>query len=82
MPDFKPGLYQHFKGSEYFVYSTAQHTESSEWLVIYSSANEPFKYYPRPAEMFYENTQHNGIDVPRFQFVRSFTRAELNYLYR
>ena len=31
------GLYRHYKGQQYRVFGTAQHSETEEWLVVYQA---------------------------------------------
>ena len=35
MNQIKPGRYRHYKGNEYTVFGTAQHSETLEELVLY-----------------------------------------------
>ncbi len=62
-----PGLYRHFKGSEYRVIGTAQHSETEEWLVVYQPQYGDRGLWVRPLSMFVEQVLHEGKSVPRFQ---------------
>ena len=45
-------LYRHFKGGLYRIVTIAQHTETSEGLVIYRSEEDPSKVWARPVVNF------------------------------
>ena len=45
-------LYRHFKGGLYRIVTIAQHTETSEGLVIYRSEEDPSKVWARPVVSF------------------------------
>ena len=45
-------LYRHFKGGLYRIVTIAQHTETSEGLVIYRSEDDPSKVWARPVVNF------------------------------
>jgi len=45
-------LYRHFKGGLYRIVTIAQHTETSEGLVIYRSEDDPAKVWARPLVSF------------------------------
>jgi hypothetical protein len=63
------GYYKHYKGTLYKVIGLAQHTETSEQLVLYSSIEVPSKTWARPISIFLGNVE--DLEVPRFQFLRS-----------
>ncbi len=48
----KGELYRHFKGGLYRVITVAQHTETSEGMVIYASEEDPSKVWARPIASF------------------------------
>lgn len=66
--DITPGIYQHFKGKQYKVLEVAEHTETSEKLVIYQALYEPYTIYARPLKMFVEDVEDisNRYRGPRF----------------
>lgn len=45
-------LVRHFKGKFYMVLGVAQHTETSEELVLYKAMYDDYKVYARPIDMF------------------------------
>jgi len=73
-----PGLYRHYKGQEYFIVGTAHHSESGDELVLYYAVQDAdAPYWVRPVDSFTEMVVVNGSTVPRFQWVRSATQAEI-----
>ena len=63
------GLYQHYKGSMYEVYMTAQHSETEEWMVVYKALYGEEGMWVRPYKMFVENVEVDGHTVERFKKV-------------
>ncbi len=74
-PRLMPGVYQHYKGNKYFVMGVAEHTETSESLVIYvpmyehPSGGRPLR--ARPLSMFTELVTVGSPHYlyPRFRYV-------------
>lgn len=64
----EPGIYQHFKGRQYLVLGTAQHTETSETFVVYRALYGKYVIYTRPLNMFAEDIEDlkNHYRGPRF----------------
>jgi hypothetical protein len=60
--------YQHYKGPQYKVLSTAFHSETLEELVVYLDENGTT--WVRPLTMFLEHITINGQTRPRFQVVK------------
>ncbi len=63
------GLYEHFKGHRYVVNGVARHSESLEEYVVYTRENNPDDVWIRPATMFLEDVEVNGVVVKRFTFL-------------
>ena len=63
----QPGRYRHYKGNEYTVIGTAQHSETLEEMVVYRQEYGEHGLWVRPKEMFCETVKVDGRDVPRFQ---------------
>lgn len=64
----RPGLYRHYKGTEYRVVGLARHSETLEPLVVYEALYGERGLWVRPAAMFTETiTVPGGAGrVPRF----------------
>jgi hypothetical protein len=60
------GHYRHYKGNEYEVIGEGVHTETEEKLVIYKSLYEPFTFWVRPYDMFFETVTVDVKETPRF----------------
>jgi len=72
MNGISPGLYKHFKGASYHVFTTIRHSETEELLVLYAPAASPDDLWARPLDMFCaEVDTGNGVQA-RFQFIRKF----------
>ncbi|MFC0445524.1 DUF1653 domain-containing protein [Pseudidiomarina halophila] len=70
MINVKPGIYRHYKGSEYEVIGTVQHSETEELLVLYRPLYGERKLWVRPLDMFFESVEVDGDEVPRFEYLR------------
>ncbi len=69
MTNLQPGRYRHYKGNEYTVLGVAQHSETSEELVVYRQEYGERGLWVRPKEMFLESVDVSGEVVPRFRFM-------------
>ncbi|WP_153774551.1 DUF1653 domain-containing protein [Pseudomonas sp. MNR3A] len=67
----QPGVYRHYKGPEYRVFSVARHSESEEWMVFYQSLYGDYGFWVRPLSMFQESVEVDGEQVPRFALVKA-----------
>jgi len=67
--DVVPGKYRHYKGKHYVVISTARHSETEEWMVVYRKDYGDRGWWVRPLQMFEEQVEFNGALLPRFQLV-------------
>ena len=64
-----PGRYRHFKGMEYTVLGVARHSETHEELVVYRQEYGDRTLWVRPAAMFADMIERDGLQAPRFKFV-------------
>lgn len=64
----EPGIYRHFKGRYYQVLCVAEHSETSEKLVVYQELHNGQKIYCRPISMFIDFVDNEKYDYrgPRF----------------
>jgi hypothetical protein len=65
----KKGIYRHYKGNLYEVLTTAQHSETEEWMVVYKALYGEEGMWVRPYKMFVEKVEVDGEMVNRFAFV-------------
>ena len=63
------GIYKHYKGNLYEVLTTAMHSETEEWMVVYKALYGEEGMWVRPYEMFVEKVEVEGKFVSRFEFV-------------
>lgn len=61
-----PGLYRHYKGQLYEVLGTARHSETLEAMTLYRALYGERGLWVRPAAMFLEDIEIDGIRQPRF----------------
>ena len=66
----QPGLYQHYKGPQYRVFSVARHSETEEDVVFYQALYGDYGFWVRPLSMFLETVEFEGKTVPRFALVQ------------
>ncbi|NNC97283.1 MAG: DUF1653 domain-containing protein [Gammaproteobacteria bacterium] len=69
-PIIAPGRYRHYKGKDYQVIGTATHSESNEILVVYKPLYNDSGLWVRPIDMFRENVEIQGEQVPRFRLIK------------
>ncbi len=65
------GLYQHFKGKEYCVYSSAKTVDGKEF-VLYRQSYDSESFWIRPVDMFCSTVFHEGKDIPRFKLLSKY----------
>jgi len=63
------GRYRHYKGNDYTVIGVARHSETMEELVVYRAEYGERGLWVRPAAMFQEIVEVDGVTVPRFRRV-------------
>jgi superfamily II DNA or RNA helicase len=71
----EPGRYQHFKGNEYEVVAAATHSETEEEMVVYRAIAGDGRLWVRPASMWSEQVENNGLLVTRFTPIAKATSA-------
>lgn len=64
-----PGLYRHYKGGEYEVIDTVRHSETLEPMTLYRALYGQHGLWVRPAAMFLETVDIDGVVQPRFRKV-------------
>ncbi|MEE9321992.1 MAG: DUF1653 domain-containing protein [Granulosicoccus sp.] len=75
-----PGIYQHYKGAQYRVLGSVQHSENEEWLVVYQALYGKFGHWVRPLTLFIETVNIDGKSVARFQLLEADTARSLDAL--
>ena len=69
MDDIKLGRYRHFKGNEYEVIAIAKHSETTEDYVVYKALYGDGGMWIRPASMWNETIERDGITYKRFTYI-------------
>ncbi|BDU53842.1 DUF1653 domain-containing protein [Limnohabitans sp. INBF002] len=64
------GLYRHYKGGQYEVIGTARHSETLEAMTVYRALYGAHGLWVRPAAMFSETIEIDGVVRPRFEKVQ------------
>ncbi len=67
LPLIPPGFYMHYKGGRYKVIDVARHSETLEPMVVYRALYGGFGLWVRPAHMFFELVEVNGVKQARFE---------------
>lgn len=74
---FKMGKYRHYRNRKlYEILAVGRHTENMEPVVVYKGLYTcdtfgPNPIWIRPVSMFMETVDHEGTQVPRFEFIES-----------
>ncbi|OTG86057.1 hypothetical protein B9T31_08425 [Acinetobacter sp. ANC 4558] len=66
----KKGIYQHYKGKLYQVFSIATHSETQEKLVVYQCLYGDYSMWVRPLDMFCEAVIVDGQTLERFKLIQ------------
>ena len=69
MEEIKLGKYRHFKGNEYKVIAIAKHSETTEDYVVYKALYGDGGMWVRPASMWNETVERDGVTYKRFTYV-------------
>jgi hypothetical protein len=64
-----PGRYRHYKGNLYDVIGTVRHSEDLSPLTLYRALYGERGLWVRPAAMFNETVEVEGVTRPRFERV-------------
>lgn len=70
IPNIPLGIYEHYKGNHYEVIEVARHSETLEPLVVYRALYGERALWVRPFEMFLEEVDVDGKQIPRFRFIK------------
>ena len=65
----RPGYYRHYKNLLYQVVGTVRHSESLEPMTLYKALYGEQGLWVRPAAMFNEKVEINGVVQDRFTWV-------------
>ena len=63
------GRWQHFKGKCYRVLAIARHSETLEPMVVYQALYGDGGIWVRPASMWKETVEKDGLILPRFTYL-------------
>ena len=65
-----PGRYRHYKGMLYDVVGTVRHSETLEPMTLYRALYGEHGLWVRPAAMFNEEVEIDGVRQPRFALLK------------
>lgn len=69
--NFRPGRYRHYKGNEYELIGLVTHSETMEQMVLYRALYGEKQLWVRPASMWNETVEVNGLLMRRFAYIGS-----------
>lgn len=69
LPVIRTGKYRHFKGNEYEVLGVARHSETLEPMVVYRALYGEGGIWARPAAMWDDTVERNGVAYKRFTYM-------------
>ncbi len=67
--NLKPGRYRHYKGGEYELIGIVTHSETMEKMVLYRALYGEKALWVRPAAMWSETVEVNGLLMRRFAYL-------------
>ena len=70
MAEIRLGKYRHFKGNEYEVLHIARNSETMEEMVVYRALYGEHGVWVRPAFMWTQTVEKDGITMPRFKYIQ------------
>jgi len=76
MAEIQAGVYRHYKGLDYQVFEVARHSETEEVLVSYRCLYGDYGWWVRPFDMFCEAVVVEGVERPRFEYVKAFDPSD------
>ncbi len=65
----RKGKYRHYKTLPYEVLGTVRHSETLEPMTLYRALYGEGGLWVRPAAMFNESIEVNGVQMPRFTWI-------------
>lgn len=74
------GLYRHYKGGMYAVLATTRHSETLEPMTLYRALYGTRGLWVRPASMFDDMVNHEGIFQRRFMRIGDLPPGALDLL--
>jgi hypothetical protein len=69
------GRYRHYKGGLYEVIDTVRHSETLEPMTLYRALYGECGLWVRPAAMFAEEVEIDGVRQPRFRLTIDENKA-------
>ena len=63
--------FRHFKGGHYRLEGFAKDSETMEEMVVYRALYGEGGLWVRPAKMFFETIERNGMRMKRFELVET-----------
>ncbi len=72
----KPGRYRHYKGNEYELIGIVKHSETLEDMVLYRALYGDKAVWVRPASMWSETVEVNGLKMRRFAYLGPIERKK------
>jgi hypothetical protein len=69
------GRYRHYKGGLYEVIDTVRHSETLEPMTLYRALYGEHGLWVRPAAMFAEEVEIDGVQQPRFCLIIDENKA-------